>query len=196
MFVQTDGPVEGKSGLGIGLVLAKSLIERHDGRLTIESEGRDRGTEAVVRLPALTTSPASVSRTTERPLTPDIKPESKRVLVVDDNHDSADMMTMLLEFVGHDVQTAHDGLEAVALVAEFQPHVVLLDIGLPVLNGYEAAERIRRAPGMQPVLIALTGWGQADDRRRAADAGFDHHLVKPVDHDVLMKLVAGVPAGR
>jgi CheY-like chemotaxis protein len=106
------------------------------------------------------------------------------------------MMTMLLEFVGHDVRAAHDGLAAVALVAEFQPHVVLLDIGLPLLNGYEAAERIRRAPGMQPVLVALTGWGQADDRRRAADAGFDHHLIKPVDHDVLMQLVADVPAGR
>ena len=114
MFVQTDGPVESKSGLGIGLALAKSLVERHDGRLTIESEGRGRGTEAVVRLPALTTSPASVSRTIETPPTPDIKPESKRVLVVDDNHDSADMMTMLLEFVGHDVRTAHDGLKAVA----------------------------------------------------------------------------------
>jgi CheY-like chemotaxis protein len=106
------------------------------------------------------------------------------------------MMAMLLEFVGHEVRTAHDGLKAVAAVAEFQPDVVLLDIGLPVLDGYEAAERIRRAPGPQPVLIALTGRGQADDRRRATDAGFDHHLIKPVDHDILMTLVAGVPATR
>jgi CheY-like chemotaxis protein len=100
------------------------------------------------------------------------------------------MIAMLLEFVGHEVRTAHDGTNAVAAVAEFQPDVVLLDIGLPGLNGYEAAERIRRAPGPQPVLVALTGWGQADDRRRAADAGFDHHLIKPVEHDILLKLIA------
>jgi PAS domain S-box-containing protein len=196
MFVQTDAPLEGKSGLGIGLTLAKSLVERHDGRLTIDSEGHGRGTEVIVRLPALITPPASVSRSMEMPITPETKPDSRRVLVVDDDHDSAGMMSMLLEFVGHEVRTAHDGLKAVAAVAEFQPHVVLLDIGLPVLNGYEAAERIRRAPGIQPVLVALTGRGQADDRRQAADAGFDHHLIKPVDHDILMKLVAGVPATR
>jgi signal transduction histidine kinase/CheY-like chemotaxis protein len=194
MFVQTDAPLDSKSGLGIGLTLARSLVERHDGRLTIVSEGRGRGTEAIVRLPALTTRPASVSRTAEALPTPEFKPDSRRVLVVDDNHDSAEMMALLLEFVGHDVRMAHDGLNAVAAVAEFQPHVVLLDIGLPGLNGYEVAERIRRAPGRQPVLVALTGWGQADDRRRAADAGFDHHLIKPVDHDVLMTLVAAVPA--
>jgi len=196
MFGQTDAPLESKSGLGIGLTLAKSLVERHDGRLTIESEGGGRGTEVIVRLPVLITPPASVSGTIEMPPTPEAKPESRRVLVVDDDHDSAEMMAMLLKFVGHEVRTAHDGLKAVAAVAEFQPHVVLLDIGLPGLDGYEAAERIRRAPGAQPVLVALTGRGQADDRRRAADAGFDHHLIKPVDHDVLMTLVAGVPATR
>lgn len=193
MFVQTSGTLESRSGLGIGLALARSLVERHDGRLTIESEGRGRGTEAVVRLPALTTRPASIARTIETRSTSDSNPASRRVLVVDDNHDSADMMTMLLEFVGHEVRTAHDGLSAVNAVEAFRPDVVLLDIGLPVLNGYEAAERIRRAPGRQPVLVALTGWGQADDRRRATDAGFDHHLIKPVDHEVLMELVAAVP---
>jgi len=192
MFAQTGVGSESKSGLGIGLTLAKSLVERHDGRLVIQSEGRGQGTEAIIRLPAVTTIPPSVSRAIAPPA-PDVKPASKRVLVVDDNHDSVEIMAMLLEFVGHEVQTAHDGLAAVAAVARFQPHVVLLDIGLPGLNGYEAAERIRSAPGSQPVLVALTGWGQADDRRRAAAAGFDHHLIKPVDHDVLMRLVADVP---
>jgi PAS domain S-box-containing protein len=193
MFVQADAPLESKSGLGIGLTLAKSLVERHDGRLTIESEGRGRGVEVIVRLPALGTPLASVSRTSEALAAPDPQPERRRVLVVDDNHDAADMMAMLLDLVGHEVRTAGDGLMAVAAVAEFQPHIVLLDIGLPVLSGYEAAERIRRGPGLQPVLVALTGWGQADDRRRAMEAGFDHHLIKPVDHDFLMRLVASVP---
>jgi PAS domain S-box-containing protein len=193
MFAQTDAPIASKSGLGIGLSLAKSLVDRHDGRLTIHSEGRGRGTEATIRLPALATPPATISSAIKTPPAPDLIPEARRVLVVDDNHDSAEMMAMLLEFAGHEVRTAHDGLNAVNEVAGFQPHVVLLDIGLPGLNGYEAAERIRLAPGRQPVLIALTGWGQADDRRRAVEAGFDHHLIKPVDHDVLMTLVANVP---
>jgi len=192
MFAQTADPIDNKSGLGIGLALARSLVERHDGRLTIHSEGRGCGTEVIVRLPALVTPPAA-PRAAETLPTPHPKPESRRVLVVDDNHDSADMMAMLLGFVGHDVRTAHDGLHAVAVVEEFQPHVVFLDIGLPVLSGYEAAERIRRAPARQPILVALTGWGQADDRRKAMDAGFDHHLIKPVDHEVLMALVASVP---
>ena len=194
LFAQSNAPLDSKSGLGIGLSLAKSLVERHGGRLTIQSEGRGRGTEAIIRVPALATAPPSVSRTVETPPIPEVTAESRRVLVVDDNHDSANVMAMLLEFVGHEVRTAHDGLTAVTAVAEFQPHVVLLDIGLPGLNGYEAAERIRRSPGLQPVLVALTGWGEPDDRRRAADAGFDHHVIKPVDHDILMKLVTDVPA--
>ena len=196
MFVQTDAPLESRSGLGIGLPLARSLVERHDGRLTIASEGRGRGTEAIVRLPALVTAPTSISRTSQVAPTSDTTPEPRRVLIVDDNHDSADMMALLLTFVGHEVRTAHDGLQAITAVAEFQPDVVLLDIGLPVLSGYEVAERIRRAPGRQPVLVALTGWGQTDDRRRGADAGFDHQLIKPVDHDALMKIVAEVPGER
>ncbi len=118
MFGQTDAPLESRSGLGIGLTLANSLVERHDGRLTIESEGRGRGTEVIVQLPALITPPASVSRAIEMPPSPDPKPESKRLLVVDDGHDSAKMMAMLLEFVGHEVRTAHDGLKTVEAVAD------------------------------------------------------------------------------
>jgi PAS domain S-box-containing protein len=193
LFTQTATPLDNKSGLGIGLTLAKSLVERHDGRLTIHSEGRGRGTEAIIRLPALATSPASVSRTTQTASAMESKPEPKRVLVVDDNLDSTEMMAMLLELVGHDVRTAHDGLKALDAVAEFRPDVVLLDIGLPGLNGYEAAKRIRLTPGKQPLLVALTGWGQPDDRQRSAEAGFDHHLVKPVNHEVLLDLVANVP---
>jgi PAS domain S-box-containing protein len=195
MFIQAGTPVDRRDGLGIGLTLAKNLIERHDGRITVQSEGVGRGTEFVIRLPARTEALESVTRafappsqSQERAVVP------RRVLVVDDNYDSAELMSLLLGLYGHDIRRAHDGQEAVEVAAEFQPHVVLLDIGLPRLNGYEAAARIRTQPGIEPVLVALTGWGEDEDRRRSMAAGFDHHLVKPVDHDVLIKLIADLPS--
>jgi DNA-binding response OmpR family regulator len=112
---------------------------------------------------------------------------------VDDDHDSAEMMRLSLGLDGHEIQVAHDGQEAVDMAATFEPHLVLLDIGLPTIDGYEAARRIRAHAGAQPVLVALTGWGQDEDRRQSADAGFDRHFVKPVDHDVLTKLIADLP---
>jgi len=116
-----------------------------------------------------------------------------RVLVVDDNWDSATTLGMLLRMVGHDVQTAHDGVEALRVAGEFRPAVVLLDIGLPKLNGYETARRLRKEPwGSRVILIATTGWGQAADRERSSDAGFDHHLVKPVDPTALIQLLASL----
>jgi CheY-like chemotaxis protein len=117
------------------------------------------------------------------------------VLVVDDNHDSAESLEILLQLSGHHVRIAHDGLEAVTAAASFLPDVVVLDIGLPKLNGYEAARRIRALPsGTHLKLVALTGWGQDSDRQRSAASGFDFHLVKPVDHEVLLKLIADVRA--
>jgi signal transduction histidine kinase/CheY-like chemotaxis protein len=193
LFMQADVPLERREGLGIGLTLARSLVERHDGRLSAYSAGLGAGTEFVIRLPALTTAGSeSPSPQTDAPA-PAPAPAPRRVLVVDDNHDSAQLIALLLGFLGHEVRLAHDGLEAVQAAASFQPHVVLLDIGLPTLNGYEAARRIRTQPGMQPVLVALTGWGLDEDRERSAAAGFDAHLVKPVDHDVLTKLIADLP---
>jgi CheY-like chemotaxis protein len=119
-----------------------------------------------------------------------------RILVVDDNHDAVESLAILLEMMGYDVRTAGDGLEAVEAARTFAPDVVLLDIGLPVLNGYEAAERIRGLDGgAAVVLVALTGWGQDEDRRRSREAGFDHHLVKPVDPDALDELLRRVVPG-
>ena len=119
-----------------------------------------------------------------------------RILVVDDNHDAVESLAILLEMMGYDVRTAGDGLEAVEAARTFAPDVVLLDIGLPVLDGYEAAERIRALDGgAEVVLVALTGWGQDEDRRRSREAGFDHHMVKPVDPDALEELLRRVVPG-
>jgi PAS domain S-box-containing protein len=194
LFMQADVALGRGDGLGIGLTLAKNLVERHGGRITVHSQGLGHGTEFVVHLPILAEPPTSVSHSS-RPAPLEGPAASRRVLVVDDNRDAAEMMAMLLGLLGHEVRLAYDGLEAVEMTLVFKPHAVVLDIGLPTLNGYEAAQRIRTQPGVQPVLVALTGWGEEEDRRRAAEAGFDVHFIKPVDHEVLAKLIAELPAG-
>jgi PAS domain S-box-containing protein len=193
LFAQADTSLGRRSGLGIGLTLAKSLVERHDGQIRVHSDGLGQGAEFIIQLPALTESLRSVSHTFG-PRRPEVIAEPKRVLVVDDNQDSAEMLAMLLEMLGHEVRLAHDGLGAVSESVAFQPHVVLLDIGLPKLSGYEVAQRIRKQQGAHPVLVALTGWGQEEDRLKSAAAGFDLHLVKPVDHEILATLIANLPA--
>ena len=189
MFVQVDTSLErSTSGLGIGLSLVKNLVELHGGSVEALSDGPGNGSEFVVRLPRLplpvSDEPAAKPDGIQRARSP------RRMLVVDDNVDSAESLAMLMKIVGHNVHTAHDGLEAISAAAEFKPEVVLLDIGLPKLNGYEVARRIRELPdGQEVTLIALTGWGQEEDRRRSREAGFNAHLVKPVDHVKLIDLV-------
>jgi signal transduction histidine kinase/ActR/RegA family two-component response regulator len=190
LFMQAEHSLDRNDGLGIGLTLAKTLVERHDGRITVHSDGAGQGTEFLISLPVLLDSPRSVSRSVPASAADTHAPQ--RILVVDDNQDSAEMMAMLLELFGHQVRMAHDGVQAVETSATFEPHVVLMDIGLPRLNGYEAAQQIRAHAGFQPILIALTGWGQDDDSKRSAAAGFHSHLVKPVDPDVLAKLIRDV----
>lgn len=190
MFMQGVDSSRRQDGLGIGLTLAKSLVERHGGKISVNSDGLGRGSEFIIVLPVARESlvtPAAVTPSSEVAPT-----ESRRVLVVDDNADSAEMIGLLLKFAGHEVQIAHDGDQALARIASFLPRVVLLDIGLPTMNGYEVAQRIRSGTGPQPLLVALTGWGQEEDRRRSMSAGFDAHLVKPVDHDELLRTVAGL----
>lgn len=185
IFVQADTSLERRiSGLGIGLTLVKSLIEKHGGTVEAYSEGLKKGSEFVVRLPILGKS----EDLPEEPMRnePAKVRAGRRVLVVDDNVDSAESLLLLLEIFGHEVKMVHDGLAAVETAASFRPEVVLLDIGLPKLNGYEVAQRIRQESwGNDVELIALTGWGQEEDRRRSREAGFNHHLVKPVDPDEL-----------
>jgi signal transduction histidine kinase len=179
LFTQIDMSLERSfTGLGIGLTLVKTFAEMHGGAVEVSSAGVGQGCEFVVCLPMLgeAEAPASPPPATEAAVT-----TSLRILIVDDNHDSADMLAMLLQFSGHETHTAHDGLAAVMAAAKLQPDVIFLDIGLLVLNGYEAARRIREQPqGERPVLVALTGWGQEEDRRQSRDAGFDAHMVKPI----------------
>jgi len=171
----------------------KNLVEMHGGTVEANSEGMGRGSEFVVRLPTLPTEPQArpAEPAPANPAENATDPtRSLRILVVDDNKDAANSMAVLLKFKGHTTHTAYDGLEAVEAAATFCPDVVLLDIGLPTLNGYEACRRIREQTVGQTIrLVALTGWGQDKDRERTRDAGFDAHLVKPVDFAELLNLL-------
>ncbi len=196
MFVQTSPMESGRSGLGIGLTLVKSLVELHGGTISAFSAGLGAGSEFVVSLPIIETSQVPPPTTTQDGM--DMSASAQhRILVVDDNEDAAVSTTMLLEAMGNEVRTAYDGAEALGIAADFRPQVVLLDLGMPKLNGYETARRLRQEPwGQEMVLIALTGWGQEQDRQRTTDAGFDHHLVKPVDPSALRNLLSEIAESR
>jgi len=193
MFAQVDRSLErSQSGLGIGLTLAQQLVEMHGGSVSAFSEGRDRGSEFVVRLPIFIEQPKPPPEPTVSELTP---ASPRRILVVDDNEDSAMSLAVLLKINGDETRMAHDGLEAVETAETFRPDVALLDIGLPKLNGYEVARKIREQPwGQKMALVALTGWGQNEDREKSKAAGFNAHLVKPVKHAALLKLLAELVA--
>ena len=192
LFMQAGDASRRQDGLGIGLMLAKNLVERHGGRIAVESAGLGHGAEFTVTLPALLEVPPIVAPAFAAPRD-DAAVAARRVLIVDDNADSAEMLGLVLKMAGHDVRMAADGLEAVAAAEAFAPDVMLLDIGLPGLSGYEVAQRIRASSRPQPLLIALTGWGQDEDRRRSTAVGFDAHLVKPVDYDELLDMIAALP---
>jgi PAS domain S-box-containing protein len=206
MFTQVDRTSEqSQGGLGIGLTLVKRLVEMHGGSIEPRSAGEGMGSEFVVRLPVIesealvlesTVAAESGLNAAESETRGESQPQ-RRVLIVDDNRDSADSLSMLLEITGNKTYVAHDGVEAVGAVEKYRPQVVLLDIGLPKLDGHEVCRRIREQPwGKNIVVIALTGWGQADDRRKSQAAGFNGHLVKPVDYDKLLELLGELTNGR
>lgn len=190
MFRQADRTGgRARGGLGIGLSLVKRIVETHGGTVTATSEGLGEGSEFVVRLPAI-----DAPRVKDRAAAlADGSPSRRRILVVDDNEDAAESLAALLSISGHDTRMAHDGPDAVKEAERFNPDIVFLDIGMPTLDGHETAKLIRQQPwGKEMVLIALTGWGQTEDRRRSKDAGFNHHLVKPADPAVVQKLLASL----
>ena len=193
LFTQIDrGLDHSRGGLGIGLALARSLVEMHGGRVEARSEGVGRGSEFTVRLPLANSSAAEAQK--EAAIEPAPPASAQRILVVDDNRDVADSLVMLLETLSVDARVAYDGRSALEIAAAFKPEIVFLDLGMPKMDGYETARRLRQLSDNHHhvLLIALTGWGQAEDRRRTRDAGFDEHLAKPVD----FSLVKGVLARR
>ena len=197
LFTQVHAAGDGgQGGLGIGLALVRRLVEMHGGTVAARSDGPGRGTEMRVRLPLAATAIADAREA--RSAGPDqVPPQSRRrILVADDNGDAAGSLALRLELAGHEVRTAQDGLEALAVARTFEPQVVLLDLGMPAMDGYETARHLRRLEwGKQARLIALTGWGQQQDRLRTAEAGFDIHLVKPVSElDLFEAIGASLPA--
>jgi len=188
MFVQLDRSLErSQAGLGVGLTLARRLVQLHDGEISAYSEGPGRGSEFVVRLPLGTgQAPRPEPPADEAPP----PPPARRILLADDNIDFASSLGHLLEERGHQVRIVHDGAEALEAALHFGPDIAFLDIGMPKIHGYELARRLRAQPQTAHcMLVAVTGWGQEDDRRRAREAGFDRHLVKPVDPRQIASIV-------
>jgi CheY-like chemotaxis protein len=173
-------------GLGIGLTLAEQLVTLHGGSIEAQSEGAGKGSEFIVRMP-LASGEASFSDSSAK-RGPDDSGARRRVLVVDDNVDSAQSLATMLKILGHESRVVHDGLAAVAAAAEFAPEIIVMDVGMPKLNGFEACRRIRAETreGKGPFIIALTGWSQEEDRFRCQEAGFNMHLVKPIEMHTLL----------
>jgi PAS domain S-box-containing protein len=196
LFMQVDhAAARSQGGLGIGLTLVKNLVEMHGGTVEAHSEGLGRGCEFVVRLPLrIQERKQPVDEGNGERLREPAPTSGHRLLVVDDNKDAALSLAMLLRLQGHDVRVAHDGVSALQIAATFGPQVVFLDLGMPRMDGYEVARRLREQPGLEGVVLAaLTGWGQQEDRRRTADAGFSHHLVKPPEPKAVEDILDRLP---
>ena len=194
LFTQSGRALDrAQGGLGIGLALSRSLVHLHGGQIEARSEGPGRGSEFTVRLP-LGEAPSSHAESEVSTALATTLP--RRILVVDDDRDVADSLVMLLQLMGADVRVVYSGEAALAAVVEFKPHLALVDIGMPSMDGYETARRIRKLPeGQNLVLLALSGWGRDDDRRRSTEAGFDHHFVKPIKIEALESLLTPLTDG-
>ena len=189
LFTRVKRPSSPHDGLGVGLTLVKRIIELHGGAVTAHSEGPGRGSAFTIELDLIESS-GEETPTVPAPGKAEHSSRRARILVADDNHDAAQSLALMLSMDGHDVRTAGDGLEALREAEEFHPQLVVLDIGMPKLDGYETARRMRKRPwAAHTRLFALTGWGQEEDRERARRAGFDQHLVKPVDPEALSQLL-------
>jgi CheY-like chemotaxis protein/anti-sigma regulatory factor (Ser/Thr protein kinase) len=199
LFVQGQRALDrAQGGIGLGLAIVRNLVERHGGNVRAASEGRGKGSEFTITLPA-TEVPDAASESPAPPAAAVAEPPAaaQRVLVVDDNRDAAEMLSQALAMAGHDVRTAHDGPTALEVAGQQRPSVVFLDIGLPVMDGYEVARRLRSLDwDSPPTLVAITGYGQPSDRAQSSEAGFDRHLVKPVSLDEVLALATAGTASH
>jgi CheY-like chemotaxis protein len=178
-----------QGGLGVGLTLARRLVELHGGQVVAHSSGAKQGSEFHVTIPCMSVVPRSVDGAAPQPDPGQV--HGRRILIVDDNQDAAESIAQYLQLEGHEVKTVGDGVQALSCVPVFAPQIVVLDIGLPLLSGYEVARRMRKMPATaDALLVALTGYGQKEDQQRAMDAGFDRHYVKPTDPRLLVELIA------
>ncbi|HEX5865104.1 MAG TPA: response regulator, partial [Casimicrobiaceae bacterium] len=194
LFVQGDRSLDRtEGGLGIGLTLVRRLVEMHNGSVSVSSRGQGKGSEFVVRLPLALAR--GVRRAPAKETLPQLPATRRRLLVVDDNRDFADTLGALFGVMGHDVRIAYNGTDALSAAAEYRPDAIFLDIGLPGASGYDVARMLRSSPEHAGVtLVAFTGYGRDEDRRRVREAGFDYHLVKPAEAAELARIVDGLPA--
>jgi signal transduction histidine kinase/ActR/RegA family two-component response regulator len=186
LFTQLDHVLERRhAGLGIGLALVRRIAEMHGGTVVARSEGAGRGSEFIVRLPTASAPAVAITAHAAEP----IGNRARRVLVVDDNRDGVETLAAMVQMIGHEARACHDAPSALQVGAEWKPDLVIMDIGMPGMNGYDACKALRMTPwGREAVVVALTGWGQESDRRLAEEAGFDHHVVKPIGEDRLRTL--------
>ncbi len=191
MFMQADRSIDrAHGGLGVGLTVARRLIELHGGSISATSDGLGKGSTFTLRIPLAAAQPASAELPAQGSVAP-VGTSSLRILIADDNRDAAESLAALLRMVGHDVRIAYDGVEALGLASEYRPDAIVLDIGMPKMNGYDVAKKLRAEPGgQQMTIIALSGWGQEEDKRRSREAGIDHHLVKPLEPTSLLQVLA------
>jgi CheY-like chemotaxis protein len=190
LFMQGKQPIDRqKGGLGLGLAIARNIVEMHGGELRAASDGPGRGSEFTLELPLVAARDEAVPEPAPGP-TPEAPAVGRRVLIVDDNTDAADLIADALQSLGHLTKVAYDGPSALQAAPEFRPELALLDIGLPVMDGYELGRRLSNVPGCEQVkLVALTGYGQTTDRERSREAGFDEHLVKPIDLERILNVI-------
>ncbi len=191
LFMQADRTLDrAPGGLGIGLTLVRSLVRMHGGAVEVYSAGIGQGSEFVVRLPVISVGARPATRKPPAEERPQPTPHPRRVLVVDDNHDAAESLALLLRLGRHEVEIAYSGPEALELVQSFDPEIVLLDLGLPGMDGFEVARRIRNIPRLQNTfIVAVSGYGREEDRRRSQESGFDYHLIKPLESEILNKIL-------